>query len=231
MATAGEDDDEDGYSLKEEIEMLEAIYIHELTIKGRKDRPSSISLLLHPSTGEEDDKKYVCLTLEIILTNEYPNELPSIKIRNPRGLSEDHDCFTKTDCYHYFHCHCLLRYIDYHLNHCDENSDDSSAQQIICPMCREPITYDLDALKSAPDLDDNEEKIVYHADAEMKRLQREMSKLYNQQLQKGAIINVEEEKNKAVISLNMVNYLNSPYTLKQKWEITEQHISTSVSEK
>ncbi|KXJ08749.1 E3 ubiquitin-protein ligase RNF25 [Exaiptasia diaphana] len=188
MATAGEDDDEDGYSLKEEIEMLEAIYIHELTIKGRKDRPSSISLLLHPSTGEEDDKKYVCLTLEIILTN------------------EDHDCFTKTDCYHYFHCHCLLRYIDYHLNHCDENSDDSSAQQIICPMCREPITYDLDALKSAPDLDDNEEKIVYHADAEMKRLQREMSKLYNQQLQKGAIINVEEEKNKAVISLNMSGF-------------------------
>jgi len=44
------------------------------------------------------------------------------------SISQDHHCFTKTDCYHYFHCHCLLRYIKYHLNKNDENTEDKEKQ-------------------------------------------------------------------------------------------------------
>ncbi|EDO48131.1 predicted protein [Nematostella vectensis] len=80
----------EGFSLEEELQLLEAIYIHELTIEGPRERPSSVSLLLHPSTGDEGDKQYVCLSLLLSLPLEYPNVLPSIEIKNPRGLSEAH---------------------------------------------------------------------------------------------------------------------------------------------
>ena len=32
----------------------------------------------------------------------------------------EEDAFTKTECYHYFHCACLLRYIEHSLNELDE---------------------------------------------------------------------------------------------------------------
>ncbi|KAJ7387382.1 hypothetical protein OS493_004376 [Desmophyllum pertusum] len=78
------------YSLEEEFELLEAIYIHELTIEGPRERPFAVSVLLHPSTGDEEDKRFVCLTLVIDLPEKYPSELPSIHIKTPRGLSEAH---------------------------------------------------------------------------------------------------------------------------------------------
>uniref|UniRef100_A0A6P8J5T6 E3 ubiquitin-protein ligase RNF25-like isoform X2 n=1 Tax=Actinia tenebrosa TaxID=6105 RepID=A0A6P8J5T6_ACTTE len=238
-------------SLQEEVELLEAIYIHELTIEGLKDRPSSISLLLHPSTGDEGEKQYVCLTLQIFLPNEYPNALPGIHISNPRGLSDAHvesiisnlrelaesrlgspmlyelidyakdsltdnnipscacaiclshfqdsHCFTKTECYHYFHCSCLARYIEYILRKIDES--DQEDKQIVCPMCRLPITYDLEALKMAPEDLFSDNEASYSPDKKMKRLQKEMAELFDKQLKKGGIINVEEEKNRFLIEI------------------------------
>ncbi|KAK3736300.1 hypothetical protein QZH41_020765, partial [Actinostola sp. cb2023] len=58
-----------GTVCKKKLELLEAIYIHELTIQGPRERPSRVCLLLHPSTGDEDDKQYVCLTLVVTLPN------------------------------------------------------------------------------------------------------------------------------------------------------------------
>ncbi|XP_069134323.1 E3 ubiquitin-protein ligase RNF25-like [Argopecten irradians] len=53
------------------------------------DHPCSISLQLHPATGEDVHKKFVCMTLILNLPVRYPNELPEIVIRNPRGIGEE----------------------------------------------------------------------------------------------------------------------------------------------
>ncbi|XP_048582624.1 E3 ubiquitin-protein ligase RNF25 isoform X2 [Nematostella vectensis] len=242
----------EGYSLEEELQLLEAIYIHELTIEGPRERPSSVSLLLHPSTGDEGDKQYVCLSLLLALPLEYPNVLPSIEIKNPRGLSEAHiesislnlhelaetrigspmlfelieyakesltdnnmpscacaiclchfkdsHCFTKTECYHYFHCSCLARYIDHTIKMSKASGDDKQ-EQVVCPMCRLPISYDLEALKAAPHETTPEEVAVYKPDNKTKRRQKELAALYQRQLQKGGIIDVEQEKNKFLIDI------------------------------
>ncbi|KAK2181386.1 hypothetical protein NP493_401g04031 [Ridgeia piscesae] len=161
----GLDDDEPGESiLQEELQLLEAIYVNELTLqKDDKDWPSCLSVRLHPATGDVQEQQYVCLTLELTPPHDYPTSLPGIAIRNPRGLAEEHvndlrktlgdlaqerrgypmlyeliECakdslthgnvphghcaicrddfdteteLTRTDCYHYFHSHCLLRYV------------------------------------------------------------------------------------------------------------------------
>ena len=46
-------------------------------------------MVLFPSTGDNLESKYVTFTLELLLPPSYPDELPKITFRNPRGLSED----------------------------------------------------------------------------------------------------------------------------------------------
>ncbi|KAL5016174.1 hypothetical protein ScPMuIL_005763 [Solemya velum] len=76
--------------IQEELEVLEAIYIDELTIlRNDSGELSSIKLQLHPSTGDDQKKKYVCLTLAIKISTHYPDEIPGICITNPRGLGEE----------------------------------------------------------------------------------------------------------------------------------------------
>jgi RWD domain len=38
--------------------------------------------------GENLDQQYVCLTLAVIFSPNYPNEVPKFRISNPRGLSD-----------------------------------------------------------------------------------------------------------------------------------------------
>ncbi|KAK3736299.1 hypothetical protein QZH41_020764 [Actinostola sp. cb2023] len=126
---------------------------------------------------------------------------------NYGNLLQDHHCFTKTECYHYFHSYCLLRYIEYHLKKAVDiahRSMDKQDKQIVCPMCRLPITYDMQTLKAAPDIDAPDEEVVFRADVKMKRLQQKMAKLYDEQFKKGGIINEEEEKNRYLIIINEV---------------------------
>ncbi|XP_064612817.1 repetin-like [Liolophura sinensis] len=52
-------------------------------------RPTLISLDLHPATGDDLEKQYVCMTLNIIPGCKYPDEPPDIEIRNPRGIGEE----------------------------------------------------------------------------------------------------------------------------------------------
>lgn len=44
---------------------------------------------LFPATGDDQESKYVTLTLELTLPGDYPKVSPLIHFRNPRGLSED----------------------------------------------------------------------------------------------------------------------------------------------
>ncbi|XP_028400290.1 uncharacterized protein LOC114523531 [Dendronephthya gigantea] len=88
MATAI-DAESDGVS--EEIELLQAIYVHEIELSGLDERPIVVNLFLHPSTGDDDhNSKYVCLNLCLSICGEYPFQSPGISIKNPRGISDAH---------------------------------------------------------------------------------------------------------------------------------------------
>ena len=65
---------------------------------------------------------------------------------------------------------------------------------MLCPVCREPINYDLKQLKEEPEpLTEYQD---YLPNQKMQLLQREMQEMYLIQKSKGGIIDVEEEKNK-----------------------------------
>lgn len=54
---------------------------------------------------------------------------------------EEGESFTRTECYHYFHCHCLGRYVQHCLNEVTEVSRDSQAAVASQPLqngCDEP---------------------------------------------------------------------------------------------
>ncbi|KAG1693756.1 E3 ubiquitin-protein ligase RNF25 [Nymphon striatum] len=76
-------------SQNEELEAIMAIYIDEVTVDEEPDGTKNVQLVLHPATAENVDQQYVCITLILKLSKEYPNEIPEIVIRNPRGLSDE----------------------------------------------------------------------------------------------------------------------------------------------
>uniref|UniRef100_A0A8C0VZQ5 E3 ubiquitin-protein ligase RNF25 n=1 Tax=Castor canadensis TaxID=51338 RepID=A0A8C0VZQ5_CASCN len=233
-AAAGEED----WVLPSEVEVLESIYLDELqVIKGNsRTSPWEIFITLHPATAEDQDSQYVCFTLVLQVPVQYPYEVPQISIRNPRGLSdeqihkisqalghvakaglgtamlyeliEEKEAFTKTPCYHYFHCHCLARYIQHmeqelkaqgreqERQHAAANQEAGGVQ---CPVCREPLVYDLASLKAAPEPQQPME--LYQPSAESLRQQEELKRLYQRQQERGGIIDLEAERNRYFISL------------------------------
>ncbi|XP_071093457.1 zinc finger CCCH domain-containing protein 13-like [Haliotis cracherodii] len=242
--------------LQEELDVLRAIYIHELTIDdGESGQPSVLHLNLHPATGDDVTKQFVCMTLVFKLSEVYPDEVPEIIIKNPRGLAEEEvqrlqedmhdlaeertggamlyeliemakeiltegniprcpcvvclehfhegDMFTRTDCYHYFHMACLARYVEHalaqepdvkvmHLN------NERQQPKVVCPVCRDEITFDLDELKEAPAAD--ADAVHYTPSSAMVQLQRDMADLYAKQKAKGGIIDLEAEKNRFLVN-------------------------------
>lgn len=49
---------------------------------------SKVTMVLFPATGDDQESKYVTLTLELTLPPTYPKVSPVVRFRNPRGLSE-----------------------------------------------------------------------------------------------------------------------------------------------
>ncbi|XP_035691869.1 E3 ubiquitin-protein ligase RNF25-like isoform X2 [Branchiostoma floridae] len=246
-------------TLQVELEILESIYLDELLVEhGDSGSPSRVEITIHPATADNVEAQFVRLTLSITLPREYPQELPSLAIQNPRGLSElqvnslykslqhlaqerqgesmlyeiiefakdslthnnlpscecaiclypfnEMDDFTKTECYHYFHCHCLGRYIQHTLDQepeikgpVDPGRVETPQNEVVCPMCREPINYDLDGLLSAKPPAINEDE--YKPDKAMMRWQADMARVYKKQQSQGGIIDIEAEKNKFFIKL------------------------------
>lgn len=51
--------------------------------------PTVIETVVNPLTGEDIDQQYVCVTLVVQLTPNYPDTSPDVVLRNPRGLDDD----------------------------------------------------------------------------------------------------------------------------------------------
>ncbi|CAH6791778.1 Rnf25 [Phodopus roborovskii] len=121
---------------------------------------------------------------------------------------QEKEAFTKTPCYHYFHCHCLARYIQHMEQELKAQGQEQEPQHVVtkqkavgvqCPVCREPLVYDLASLKAAPEPQQPME--LYQPSAESLRQQEELKRLYQRQQEKGGIIDLEAERNRYFISL------------------------------
>lgn len=233
----------------DEIEALEAILMDDVVIKRVGEVPQVIETVLHPSTGDDVEQQYVCVTLVVKLTPGYPDSIPEVTLRNPRGLDDDilanihvqirekiadclgspvifelieliRDCltecnlpsgqcmiclfgfckgdhFVRTQCYHYFHSHCLaLHLISGRRYHEEEKSVLPAWQQAtkepfkeMCPVCRVTlINIDVDALAKAPPPMASFTAPAFYLTDELKALQREMAKMMAYQMAKGGII-------------------------------------------
>jgi len=122
------------------------------------------------------------------------------------------DEITKTECLHFFHKHCLGRYITNMQETYKEQKEELLSQnsnvtvnkfQLSCPVCRENIgesRYNLgDLLLAPPPLESEEEPPVYKESEEMRRLQQKLSKVYLRQQAKGGIIDLEEEGRRMLV--------------------------------
>ncbi|XP_015110139.1 E3 ubiquitin-protein ligase RNF25 [Diachasma alloeum] len=245
----------------DEIEALGAILLdNELKVKeNERGIPEVIETLVFPSTGEDSQSQYVCVTLVVYLSPGYPDVSPVVTLKNPRGLDEDTvkliqhevedkcndflgqpvmfelielvrehltrsnlptgqcavclygfregDEFTKTECYHHFHSHCLAahvaaaeKYYREELEKLPQWQQDSAKEfQAICPVCRESINCDVESLCSAAPPIDVETATDFSVTAELRELQRQMSVLFVRQQQRGGIIDPEAEGTKMLL--------------------------------
>uniref|UniRef100_A0A8C2CVS0 E3 ubiquitin-protein ligase RNF25 n=1 Tax=Cyprinus carpio TaxID=7962 RepID=A0A8C2CVS0_CYPCA len=247
-----------------EIEVLQSIYLDELSVTQRDEGGWTVSLVLYPSTAEDCLSQFVRLTLTMDLDSQYPFTSPCISIHNPRGLSDDKllslqrslqieaescigtpvlyqlierakeiltesniphgncviclygfkegEVFTKTSCYHYFHSHCLGRYIthsemelkDRERELEEDKTRDRTEEEdlaVVCPVCREPLTYDLDALlcSPAPVFTQQEDAVI---GGEFKKKWAALQKILERQKEKGGVIDPEAESNRFLIHIN-----------------------------
>ncbi|XP_010213676.1 PREDICTED: E3 ubiquitin-protein ligase RNF25, partial [Tinamus guttatus] len=121
---------------------------------------------------------------------------------------QEREAFTKTQCYHYFHSHCLARYAQHmeeevlmQQEERDQHLAPSSKQAagVQCPVCRETLVYDLCALKAAPPPQQPLEP--YRPDARTLQHQEELRLIFKRQQERGGIIDPEAERNRFFISL------------------------------
>ncbi|XP_074766974.1 E3 ubiquitin-protein ligase RNF25 isoform X3 [Athene noctua] len=121
---------------------------------------------------------------------------------------QEREAFTKTQCYHYFHSHCLARYAQHmeeeilvQQEEREQHLAPSPKQEVgvQCPVCRETLVYDLCALKAAPPPQHPLE--MYRPDAKTLQQQEELRLIFKRQQEKGGIIDPEAERNRYFISL------------------------------
>lgn len=256
---------EEDSSLEVEIEALKAIYIHELQVTyNDSDRSTSLQVSLYPATADNAEEQYVRLELVLDILPEYPNVLPEVAIRNPRGLSDekierirrdlhetarenagspmlyqlievakDHlteenvpccqcticlygfaegDVFTKTQCYHYFHSHCLGRYVRHALGQMSKEREaklspaheqEEPPDKVGCPVCRLPLSLsEVSGGQDHPPPKELARQPEFSLSPALEQLQRDMASLFRRQQTKGGIINMDAEKNKFLLDIS-----------------------------
>lgn len=264
---SGNDDER----VKDEIEALEAILMDDVTVEyNERGSPVLIKTVVFPSTADDTKQQYVCITLEVSLIPEYPDQEPLIKLRNPRGLDDSlineinmvvkekctecigqpvvfelielirerltesnlpscqcavclydfqhGDQFTKTQCYHYFHSYCLASHLVNTEKHYLEEHDklpawqkqSAAGFQPLCPVCREPISCDVETLRQAPAPKDLENAKNFEVTAELRALQAKMAALFLHQQSRGGIIDVEAEESKLLVLTDAGDGRESP---------------------
>ncbi|XP_071027500.1 E3 ubiquitin-protein ligase RNF25 [Oncorhynchus clarkii lewisi] len=125
---------------------------------------------------------------------------------------KDGEAFTKTRCYHYFHSHCLGRYITHSETELQEREKeleqdktrertDDEELTVVCPVCREPLTYNVAQLLSnpAPSFPKLEGAVI---GVEFRQKWAELQNLLERQKAKGGIIDTEAESNRFLIHIN-----------------------------
>ncbi|XP_022673292.1 E3 ubiquitin-protein ligase RNF25-like isoform X3 [Varroa destructor] len=225
----------------------------------------TIKVDLKPATGEDTSAQWVCMELWFYIPVGYPDTLPEITIKNPRGLSDqrlqqiekdlqdnaqsnkgmmmlyhlievakDHltkdnlpacacaiclygfdenDVFVKTACFHYFHSHCLSRYVNYQLDEIREKKEEAKKNnsplkeplKLVCPMCRLEIPEDIVSASTYPELPLPSAQATdpeFTVTPELEQMRKKMARLYLQQKERGGIIDVEGEKNKFFIQIS-----------------------------
>lgn len=232
----------------DEIEALEAILMDDVVIKRIGEVPDVIETVVHPSTGDDIDQQFVCVTLEVKLTPEYPDSSPIVTLRNPRGLDDEllsninsqirgklidclgqpvvfelielirdnltesnlpsgqcviclygfteGDVFIKTQCYHHFHSHCLANHLIAGKKYYQEELEkiplwqqvSAPPYQQTCPVCRCPVSCDVETLKIAPPPMESITAPPFHLTAELKELQIKMAALLAEQVAKGGVV-------------------------------------------
>lgn len=60
-----------------------------MIVKTVNDVPQIIETVVHPWTGDDADRQFVCITLEVRLTPHYPDSSPEVTLKNPRGLDDE----------------------------------------------------------------------------------------------------------------------------------------------
>ncbi|XP_051904813.1 E3 ubiquitin-protein ligase RNF25 isoform X3 [Hippocampus zosterae] len=122
------------------------------------------------------------------------------------------ESFSKTRCYHYFHSHCLGRYARHSEEEIrlrqQEMADDKTDTQhqeltVVCPVCREPLTYDLGQLmaSAAPQLPELDGAAIR---SKFRQKWQELEKVLDRQRSRGGVIDPEEESNRFLIHINEV---------------------------
>ncbi|KOB68534.1 E3 ubiquitin-protein ligase RNF25, partial [Operophtera brumata] len=193
--------------VREEVETLKSILMDDVIIKKVEDRPEIIETVIRPSTGCDVDQQYVCVTLEVRLPDRYPDLSPIVMLRNPRGLDDGlletlhkkikqiGDAFIKTQCYHYFHKHCLANHLEASYQSYMEELEklpnwkrmEAAPFQQTCPVCRSTVYYDVDTLKEAPPPIEAETAAPFELTPEMRALQKKMAAMLKKQEAKGGV--------------------------------------------
>ncbi|ESO96284.1 hypothetical protein LOTGIDRAFT_144138, partial [Lottia gigantea] len=108
------------------------------------------------------------------------------------------DVFTKTSCYHYYHQHCLGRYVKHVLSKQKDDKEEESDNEVCCPVCRTPIDYNLNELCDAPP--PIEDTPTFEISESIRQAVGKMRDLYIKQQENGGIIDLDFEKNKFLIN-------------------------------
>lgn len=142
------------------------------------------------------------------------------------GFAEG-DVVTKTQCYHYFHSHCLARYLRHALEQIAQGqadkpsltlptaaavggNEDVAVTKVVCPVCRLPLSPLLDlAEQEHPPPVEQQRQPDFHMTPELEKLQRSMAQLYVRQQRQGGIINVDAEKNKFLLEISVAPESNN----------------------
>ncbi|CAI8058014.1 E3 ubiquitin-protein ligase RNF25, partial [Geodia barretti] len=119
-------------------------------------------------------------------------------------FTEEEVEFRKTDCYHYFHTLCLLRYIDYHRRLlADEEREEMGRRKgkrervLECPVCRNTIPNNSVCVRGEgeerEEEEEEEEKFVFVPSSSLRQWQSHMAAMLERQKERGGVIDLSDK--------------------------------------
>ncbi|XP_039264890.2 E3 ubiquitin-protein ligase RNF25-like [Styela clava] len=176
---------------------------------------SSLSELKNRMDEIIEDREGECIIfdlMELAKDSLTSNNIPSCECSICLSNFQEGDDFLKTECYHYFHCHCLWNYYNYcatndkttEIANCKTVPPNKINTTVPCPICRILLTLDHEQLANAKPplldtLDEPDSQI-------MKQYHEKYDEHYQKQLKNGGLIDLEYEQNKFLLSNIQRNY-------------------------